>query len=61
VHGPPKPKVPRETALRETRGEDPEDVESTLISDYIDTYGSRPFANRKVGRRMKLGSAQTIS
>jgi hypothetical protein len=30
-------------------GQDPEDVEFTLISDYIDTYGFRPFANRKVG------------
>jgi hypothetical protein len=44
-----------------TQDEDPEDVESTLISDHIDTYGSRPFGNRKSGRRMRLGSAKTIT
>jgi hypothetical protein len=48
-------------AWKVTPDEDPEDVESTLISDYIDTHGSRPFANRKSGRRMRLGSAQTIT
>ena len=35
--------------------EDPEDVESTLISDYIATYGSRPFANPKVGKAIQTG------
>ena len=45
-------------AWKATPSEDPEDVESRLISDYIDTYGSRPFANRKVGRRMGLGSSK---
>jgi hypothetical protein len=47
-------------AWKATPGEDPENVGSRLISDYIDTYGSRPFANRKVGRLMGLGSAETI-
>ena len=36
-----------------TPGQDPEDVESILISDYAATYGSRPFANRKVGRAIE--------
>jgi hypothetical protein len=33
--------------------QDPEDVESTLISDYIATYGSEPFANQKIGRQIE--------
>lgn len=40
-------------AWKATPGRDPEDVESTSISDYIATYGSRPFANRKVGKAIK--------
>ena len=48
-------------AWKATPGVDPEDVESTLIADFIDAYRSRPLANRKVGRRMRLGSAETIS
>jgi hypothetical protein len=39
-------------AWKTTSDEDPEEVESILISDFIATYGSRPFANRKVGKKL---------
>jgi hypothetical protein len=41
-------------AWKATHGEDAEDVESTLISDFIDTYVSRPFAHRKIGKKVAL-------
>jgi hypothetical protein len=42
-------------AWKATPDEDPEDMESTL-ADHIATYGVKPSANRKVGRRLKRGS-----
>ena len=40
-------------AWKATPGRDAEDVESALISDYVATYGSKPFANRKAGRAIE--------
>jgi hypothetical protein len=32
--------------------EDSEDVRFALLSDFVAIYGSRPFANRKVGKKV---------
>lgn len=46
-------------AWKATPGCDPEDVESTLISDYKAAFGSRPFANRKAGKATETPAVQS--
>ncbi|THA63879.1 hypothetical protein E6P78_21190 [Streptomyces sp. A0958] len=37
-------------AWKGIHGQDPESVEAELITDFVETHGARPFANRKAGR-----------
>jgi len=39
-------------AWKETGADDPEDLESTMIEQFVADFGARPFANRKLGRTL---------
>jgi hypothetical protein len=41
-----------------TPADDPENIESTLIEDFVGIYGHRPFANRKDGRHADRAPAE---
>ena len=45
-------------AWKTTPEEDPETVESGMISDFVQQHGVRPFGNRKAGRRVDLNTGE---
>ncbi|WP_375431404.1 hypothetical protein [uncultured Friedmanniella sp.] len=47
-------------AWKPTPGEEPEAVESDLLTEFMKVYGRRPFANRRAGRR-PVSPARSIS